>query len=173
MNKIAKVWVLWFAFASSLVALLVSATGEVKRQVTLTLTEWSNTCTLSDYMFEEKQASPYDQLTESLWQEIFCRFLKNSANEVSLLMSNLSNSVGIIIPASGFSGQIYSWSKLWSIWDLSDKIISSLGAQQVIYEKTGDTIWEWSGMLTLQWIIPGWTPGWAYTGTIDLILQVN
>lgn len=173
MNKIAKVWVLWFAFASSLVALLVNATWEYKKQVTLTLTEWSNTCTLSDYMFEEKQASPSDQITESLWQSINCSFLKNSANVVSLHLDDLSNSAGIIIPASGFTWEITSGTKMWSIWELSNQIITWLDAQPKIYDKVVNTIGERTWTLTLWGTIPGWTPAWTYTGRLDLILQVN
>lgn len=173
MKNIAKVLVLWLAFASSVVALVVSATTEFKSQVTLTLTEWSNTCILSDYAFSQKQASPIDQITESLWQSMSCIFLKNSANTVSIRMSDLTSSVGVTIPASGFSGEITSWSKIWSIWDLANQIITGLNTQPKIYDKDAYTIWEWSGTLTLQGIIPGWTPAWTYTGTIDLVLQVN
>lgn len=173
MNKIAKVWVLCLAFASSLVALFVSATWEFKKQVTLTLTEWLDTCILSDYMFEQRQASPSDQVTESLGQTISCSFLKNTANVVSLRLYDLSSSAGIIIPASGFTWQISSGSKIWSIWELSNQIITWLDTQPVIYNKTGYTIWEWSGTLTLWGTIPGWTPAWTYTGRLDLILQVN
>lgn len=173
MKKIAKVWVLWFAFASSLVALLVSATWEFKSQVTLTLTEWLNTCILSDYMFEQKQASPMDQVTESLWQSINCVFLKNAENVVSLRLYDLSSSAGVVIPASWFTGIIASWTTIWTIWELSDQILTWLDTQPVIYNKAEDTIWEWTGTLTLQWVIPGGTPGWTYTGRLDLILQVN
>ena len=173
MKKIAKVWVLCLAFASSVVALLVSATSEFTSQVTLTLTEWSNTCTLNDYTFNQKQASPVDQITESLWETISCSFLKNSANQVSLSMSNLSSAAGVIIPASNFSGQITSWITLWSIWNLEDKVLPTLNNQPIVYEKWENTIGEWSGTMTLQWIIPWWTPAWTYTGTIDLVLQVK
>lgn len=172
MKKIAKVWVLWLAFASSLVAFLVSATWEFTSQVTLTLTEWNNTCILSDYIFIQKQASPVDQLTESLWQVMDCTFLKNSQINVSLRMSNLTNEDGIVIPASWFSWYITSWGVLWSIWNLNDKTLPTLNNQPVIYTKLENTVWEWTWTLTLQWVIPGWTPWWTYTGTIDLILQV-
>lgn len=173
MKKIAKVGVLLFAFASSVVALLVSAASEFTSQVTLTLTEWSDTCVLSDYMFDQKQASPTDQVTESLWQTIKCTFLRNSSNKVSLSMSNLSSEVGVVIPASLFSWYITSWYTIWSILALQDRDIPTLNNQPMIYEKWEYTVGERSWTLTLQWIIPGWTPAWTYTGTIDLVLQVK
>lgn len=172
MKKIAKVWVLWLAFASSLAALLVSATWEFKSQVTLTLTQWENTCILSDYIFAQKQASPRDQLTEPMWQLIDCTFLKNNQINVSLSMSDLSGSAGVVIPASWFSWYITSGGVLWSILSLEDQILPTLNNQPVIYTKLENTIWEWTWTLTLQWVIPGWTPGWTYTWSIDLTLQV-
>lgn len=172
MKKIAKVWVLWFAFASSVVALLVSATPEFTSQVTLTLTEWDNTCILSDYMFTPKQASPLDQLTEPMWQLMDCTFLKNSQTNVSLFMSNLTNWDGVVIPASWFSWYITSWGVLWSIWNLTDQTLLTLDNQPIIYTKQRNAVWEWTWTLTLQWVIPGWTPGWTYTGKIYLMLQV-
>lgn len=172
MKNIAKVWVLWFAFASSVAALFICAASEFTSQVTLTLTEWDNTCVLSDYTFIQREASPEDQLTESLWQLIDCTFLKNGQINVSLFMSNLRNENDVVIPASWFSWYITSWGVLWSIWNLNDKTLPTLNNQPVIYTKLENTIWEWTWTLTLQWVIPGWTPGWTYTGTIDLILQV-
>ena len=174
MKKIAKVWVLWFAFAISVAALFTNAAPENYRsEVSLTLTEWLDTCILSDYMFEQQQASPSDQITESLWQTINCIFLRNTANVVSLRLYDLSSDAGLTIPAAGFTGEISSWNTLWSIWELYDQTITWLDTQPVIYNKDENTIWEWSGTLTLQGTIPGWTPGWTYTGSLDLILQVN
>jgi hypothetical protein len=86
-------------------------------------------------------------------------------------LSDLSSSVNISIPASGFNAQISSGLVQWSISNLIDQIVPSLANPQPIYTKTENTIWEWSGTLALQWIIPGWIPGWEYTGSLDLTLQ--
>lgn len=172
MKKIAKVWVLWFAFASSVVALLVSATPEFTSQVTLTLTEWDNTCILSDYIFTPKQASPTDQLTESMWQLIDCTFLKNNQINVSLHMSDLTGSADVSIPASWFSWYITSGNTRWSIVYLDDKNLGTLDNQPIIYTKLKNTVWEWTWTLTLQWVIPWWTPGGSYTWTIDIVLDI-
>jgi len=172
MKKIAKVWVLCLTLASSLVALLVSATWEFTSKVSLTLTEWENTCILNDYMFAQKVASPADQLTEPVWEIINCIFLSNSQINVSLRMSNLTNSDDVIIPSSWFSWHITSGNTIWLIWALEDQTLLTLDNQPMIYTKAKNAVWEWSWTMTLQWIIPGWTPGWTYTGTIDLILQV-
>ena len=171
MKKIVKVWILWLAFASSLVALLVSATWEFKSQVTLTLTEWKSTCILDDYIFSAIQASPVDQNTESLWQIINCRFLENGQQIVTLHMSDLTGVSSISIPASWFSWQITSWNTIWSIPELENVSIPTLNNQPMIYQKWEYTVGEWSGTLTLQWVIPWWTPGWTYNGTIDLTIQ--
>jgi len=171
MKKIAKVWVLCLALATLLTALYTSAVVVNTKYVTLTLTEWSNTCVLNDYTFLQLEASPIDQDTEALPGSITCTFLKNNADVVTLTMSDLSSNIGISIPASGFNAQISSWVVQWSIWNLQDRTITSLASSQEIYSKDENTIWEWAGTLTLQWVIPGWVPGWTYTGSLDLTLQ--
>ena len=171
MKKLAKVWVLCLALATLLTALHTSAVVVDTKQVTLTIYEWSSTCVLNDYTFFELQASPSDQMTEALIGSMTCSFLENSADIVTLTMSNLYSNIGISIPASGFNAQISSGVVQWSIWNLVDQTIVSLANSQEIYSKDEYTIWEWTGTLTLQWIIPGWTPAWTYTGSLHLTLQ--
>jgi len=171
MKKIAKVWVLCLTLATLLAALYTSAVVVDTKQVTLILLEWSNTCMLNDYTFPELQASPRDQLTQEMTGSITCTFLENSADIVTLVMSDLSSNMNISIPASGFHAQISSGVVQWSIWNLQDGFYSSLSSSQQIYSKEINTIWVWTGTLTLQWTIPGWTPGWIYTGSLELTLQ--
>lgn len=173
MKKLAKVWVLCLALATLLTALYTSAVVVDTKQVTLTIFEWSSTCVLNDYTFLQLQASPSDQRTEAMTGSITCTFLENSADIVTLKMSDLylSNNTGISIPASGFNAQISSGVVQWSIWNLVDQTITSLASPKEIYSKDEYTIWEWTGTLTLQWLIPGWTPGWTYTGSLHLTLQ--
>ena len=173
MRNLAKVWVLCLALATLLAALHVSAVVVDTKVVTLTLTEWSNSCVLNDYTFVQLQASPSDQITEALTGSIKCTFLQNSADIVTLTMKNLSSSIGTTIFASGFNAQISSGVVQWSIWNLQDGFYPSLASSQQIYSKEVNTIWEWIGVLTLQWTIPGWTPGWIYTGALELTLQTQ
>jgi hypothetical protein len=63
---------------------------------------------VNDYTFSELQVSSTDQLTEQVTGSISCTFLKNSADIVTLVLSDLSSSVNISIPASGFNAQISS-----------------------------------------------------------------
>lgn len=171
MKNLAKVWVLCLALATLLTALYTSAVVVDTKQVTLTLVEWLNTCVLNDYTFLQLEASPSNQLTEALTGSITCTFLENSADIVTLAMSDLSSNIGISIPASGFNAQISSGVVQWSIWNIVDQTITSLASPKEIYSKDEYTIWEWTGTLTLQWLIPGWTPGWTYTGSLHLTLQ--
>ena len=81
MNKLAKVWVLCLTLATLLVALHASAAVVVTKEVSLTLTEWSNSCVLNDYTFADLKASPTDQQTEALPGSINCTFLQNGADK--------------------------------------------------------------------------------------------
>ena len=171
MKNLAKVWVLCLALATLVSALHTCADTSVTKKVTLTLVEWSNSCVLHDYAFTELQASPTTQQTEAVAWIITCSFLNNSADVVTLSMSDLSSEIDIKIPASGFNAQISSWEVQWSIWNLENQTITSLETSQPIYTKLENKIWILTGTLTLQWTIPGWTPWWIYTGSIDLTLQ--
>ena len=173
MKKLAKVWVLCLTLATLAAALHVSAVVMDSKVVSLTLTEWSNSCVLSDYTFTQLDASPSDQQTEALTWIITCSFLQNSADIVTLTMKDLSSGIGVSVPASWFNAQISSGVVQWSIWNLQDRTIISLASSQEIYSKDENTIWVWTGFLTLQWMIPGWTPGWTYTGTIELTIQTR
>lgn len=173
MKKLARIWVLCLTLATILTALHASAVVLDTKTVSLVLTEWSNSCVLNDYTFPELQASPVDQETAAVGESITCSFLRNSADIVTITMWDLSNDVGVVIPASGFNAQTSSGVVKWSIWNLEDGTYLSLASSQKIYSKLEDTIWVWTGILTLWWMVPGGTPGWTYTGVLEVILQTQ
>lgn len=169
MKKITKLSILWIALLSS--AFMISnSTTQAAKNVTLTLTEWSNTCTILDYALWTKTVSVSQQSISSSAQNISCSFYKNAANEVTLTISDLSD-WSHTIAKSNFKWTTAKVSKTWTISDLTGKTSFSLASATWVYTKEINKIWTRTWTLKLDLTIPAWQPGWSYTGTIDLTLQ--
>ena len=149
-----------------------SESGASTGQVSLTLTEWQNTCTLQDYNLWTHSVSQEDQEVQSENQEIVCEFLQNTWVIVTMSMSNLSawESEAQKIWANNFTWIVLSWDYAWSIEDLTPWNYN-LSWSHTIYTKEENKIWIWTWSLQIEWIIPAWTPSGSYTWALDIIIQ--
>ena len=175
MNKITKIWVLWLALCWLVVALNVkAATWDVKREVSLVLTNWENACTLLDYQLGTKAVLLTDQATNTDTHLVTCTFLNSNANTITLDMSDLVNSGDSTkkIDDDNFSGSMAWVTTNWTLNTTDDTIAEfNIGNPHVVYSKNANTAWEWSWNLSIRGTIPGSTPAWTYTGSLDLTLQ--
>ena len=177
MNKITKIWVLSLALCSLVVALNVkAATWDVKTEVSLVLNNWENTCTLEDYNLWVKAVKVDAQSTDTVTNLVKCTFLNSNAARVQFDMSDLVNTWDTTkkIEDDNFSG-----SMAWVVYKgtlntgLDTVAEFNIGNPYVVYAKNANTAWVWSWNLTIRGTIPGSTPAWGYTGSLDLTLQAT
>lgn len=177
MNKITKIWFLSLALCSLVVALSVkAATWDIQTKVSLTLNDWQNTCTLQNYELGTKAVSLDEQATNEDTHLVKCTFLNGNAARVQFDMSELVNTWDTTkkIPESRFSGSM-AWVVVnWTL-NTTDATVAefNIGSPHVVYAKNATTAWEWSWNLKIRGSIPGSTPAWDYTGTLDLTLQAS
>jgi len=147
-----------------------SGSGSASTHVTLTLTAWSNTCTLNDYNLGTHNASAEEQYIESSWQEILCEFLQNTWVRVLLSMGDLSD-WSKLIWAENFTWVVTAiGNSLWSISNLTWWNYN-LSWSQEIYRKAENTLWKWTWDLQIIWTIPAWTPSGTYTWSLEIVIQ--
>jgi len=147
-----------------------SGSGSASTHVTLTLTAWSNTCTLNDYNLGTHDASAEEQYIESSWQEILCEFLQNTWVRVLLSMGDLSD-WSKLIWAENFTWVVTAiGNSLWSISNLTWWNYN-LSWSQEIYRKAVNTLWKWTWDLQIIWTIPAWTPSGTYTWSLEIVIQ--
>jgi hypothetical protein len=177
MNKITKIWVLWLALCWLVVALNVkAATWDVKTEVSLKLTNGENSCELEDYKLGTKWVSLSNQTTDQVTHSVNCTFLNSNAARVQFDMSDLVNTWDTtkIIEDDNFSGSMAWVSVTWTLNATAATVAEfNIGNPHVVYVKNANTAWVWSGNLTIQGTIPGSTPAWTYTGSLDLTLQAT
>ena len=159
-------------FKNSYLSFPSSEGGASTGQVTLTLTEWQNSCILNDYNLGTHNVSWVDQAVQSESQVLVCEFLQNSWFIVSISMWNLAEWVNKIIWAENFTWNITQWTYLWSISNLTWWSYN-LSWTHEIYRKQTNTIWMWTWTLQIEWIIPAWTPSGSYTWALDIIIQAG
>jgi len=147
-----------------------SGSGSASTHVTLTLTAWSNTCTLNDYNLGTHNASAEEQYVESSWQEILCEFLQNTWVRVLLSMGDLTD-WSKLIWAENFTWVVTAiGNSLWSISNLTWWNYN-LSWSQEIYRKAENTLWKWTWDLQIIWTIPAWTPSGTYTWSLEIVIQ--
>ena len=147
-----------------------SGSGSASTHVTLTLTAWSNTCTLNDYNLGTHNASAEEQYIESSWQEILCEFLQNTWVRVLLSMGDLTD-WSKLIWAENFTWVVTAiGNSLWSISNLTWWNYN-LSWSQEIYWKAENTLWKWTWDLQIIWTIPAWTPSGTYTWSLEIVIQ--
>ena len=171
MKKITKLWLLSLGLAGCLVALNASASTGDTNTVSLTLNEWSNSCTIEDYAFWSKDASADAINLQEIDHDITCLFLENPAVTVSLSLANLSDGTNTIAN-SNFTFAVDAAGHTWSIADLS-ATANDFSTSRDIYSKAVNTLWSWASSLTLSWVIPAWTPSWEYTGALNLTITAS
>jgi len=148
----------------------LSFPASASTHVTLTLTAWSNTCTLNDYNLWTHDASADNQYVESSWQDIVCEFLQNTWVIVLLSMGNLTDWTKVIW-AENFTWVVTAIGN--SLWSISNLIWwnYNLSWSQEIYWKAENTLWKWTWDLQIIWTIPAWTPSGTYTWSLEIVIQ--
>lgn len=171
MNKITKIWVLWVALCSLLVALHTSAATQTWaiQKLQLQLTAADNSCTMVDYDFGSFQVSGVDQRTAEKTGLVLCSLTKKPAVNLSLQLNDLSNGEGSNIPANKFTWSLVDVSANWTLPQPTEKINQAFPI--AAYSKNVKEVWVWSGTLKISWVIPGWTPDGTYTWELNLLLQ--
>lgn len=172
MNKITKIWVLWVALCSLLVALHTSAdttTTWAAQKLKLQLTAGNESCTMVDYDFGSFDVKATDQSTSEKTWLVTCTFLKKPHLVVTFQLWDLSNGDGSTISGSNFTWSFVGVSVNWSLHQPSD--INNQPFTITAYDKPAKEVWELTGNLKISWIIPGWTPEWTYTWELNLMIQ--
>ena len=172
MNKITKIWALWLALCSLLVALYTSAdttTTWAAQRLSLQLTAWAETCTMNDYDFGWFEVKATDQSTAEKTWLVTCTFLKKPHLVMSFQLGDLSNGDGSTISGSNFTWSFVSVDVNWSLHDPAD--ITNQHFTIIAYDKPAKEVWQLTGNLKISWVIPGWTPEWTYTWELNLLIQ--
>lgn len=172
MKKFTKIWILTLALFVLTASLFAKAASKVeKKTVSLTLTQWSNSCTIENYAFGTKDAS-YSAIP--LWEmtgAITCTFLENTWTTISLWLTNLTGG-GNTIPYTWFQFKVAAANASWAISNLTEKPYTTFTQANIdIYTKAPNKLWYWSSVLTLSWTIPAWTAWWTYQGELNLTIQ--
>jgi len=180
MKKFTKIWVLWLALCSLLIALSTSAdTGAVKK-LELKLKAKADSCTMSDYNLGEFTVSESAITIAKTWSNtITCELWSNPSHNITLelktWLSDASSTPVQTIDRSNFSFNFTNPHANWSLETWSSVLKSftnqSFANQTTLYVKGQKKIWVWSGTLAIWWTIPAWTPSWTYTWELDLLIQ--
>ena len=172
MNKITKIWVLWLALWTLVITLNArAASWDAQQKVSLVLNDWNNSCTISDFNLGSHVVSPVDQAVDVDDDDFNCKFLESRAATLAISLTNLSWASDSI-PVQNFTWTFSNFVKQGTIdngIDLAEFIFSA--TTQSFYWKEANTIWELTWNLKIWWKVPGWTPAWTYTGTLDLVIQ--
>ena len=129
-----------------------------------------------DYNLGTKWVSLSDQLTNTDVHLVKCTFLNSNAARIQFDMSDLVNTWDA---NRKIDDDNFSWSMAWVAvnWTLNstDATVAefNIGSPHVVYPKNANTVWEWSWNLTIRGTIPGSTPAWIYSGSLDLTLQAT
>ena len=175
MKKITKLWLLSLALATCATVLNVSADPADTKTVSLTLSGWNNTCVLNNYEFGQHDVSPVDQDLTEITHDVSCTFLENAESDVYLQLGDLLASEWTIT-ADHFSIALTQTSLTWLISalpTLNTYNFANSGDSKNIYTKELNKLWAWTWNLTVDWVIPGWTPSWSYTGNLDLLITAS
>ena len=158
--------------ASSFIALRWENTWEP--QVIVNIAEfnwWQNTCTWSNYIFENIQADKTSRDYELTW--VFeCAFGDSQSKTVTLQLSgNLVADGDRVISGSNVQMKNSEWTSS-PVWlKFANTLISTwraLTATQTLFQKTGSMIWIASWVVSVQITVPAWTPDGTYNWTLVL-----
>jgi len=170
MKKFTKIWLLSLALAACLTVLKANATTMDTKTVSLSLTAWSNSCTIQNYNFGSFNVSVNDQSLEPQAQDVECTFLENAQGYVNIQLANLT-ATEWTITADNFEFSVDAANAVWLISNLSATATGAFPRQ--IYVKEANKLWSWSTKMAIKGTIPGWTPAGTYQGNLDLVIQAT
>lgn len=173
MKKITKIWVLLLALVACITVLNANAqTTMDTKQVSLTLSGWSNSCTIVDYPFGAHDVSVNPIALGEKTGAITCQFLENPQATVSVSLANLQSAADSIA-YDNFQFKVDADNApQWMINPLTATAYTTFeNAAQSIYVKDENKLWSWASTLTLSWTVPAWKPSGTYTWNLNLTIQ--
>ena len=132
---------------------------------------WQNTCTGSNYIFENIQADKVDNDYELTW--VFeCAFWNSQSKTVTLQLSgNLVADGDRVISGANVQMKNSEWTSS-PVWlKFANTILNTyqaLTATKTLFQKTGSMIWIASWVVSVQITVPAWTPDGTYNWTLVL-----
>ena len=132
---------------------------------------WQNTCTWSNFIFENIQADKTSRDYELTW--VFeCAFWNSQSKTVTLQLSgNLVADWDRVISGSNVQMKNSEWTSS-PVWlKFANTMISTyqaLTATKTLFQKTGSMIWIASWVVSIQITVPAWTPDGTYNWTLVL-----
>ena len=131
---------------------------------------WQNTCTWSNFIFENIQADKTSRDYELTW--VFeCAFWDSQSKTVTLQLSgNLVADGDRIISGSNVQMKNSEWtsSPVWLKFANTLNAYQALTATKILFQKTGSMIWRASWVVSIQITVPAWTPDGTYNWTLVL-----
>ena len=131
---------------------------------------WQNTCTWSNFIFENIQADKTSRDYELTW--VFeCAFGDSQSKTVTLQLSgNLVADGDRVISGVNVQMKNSEWtsSPVWLKFANTLSAYQALIATKTLFQKTGSMIWIASWVVSIQITVPAWTPDGTYNWTLVL-----
>lgn len=173
MNKILKIWILSFALVWAFIYGITWASASTTNQAKVTLTDWSNSCTWTDYDFGSKTVSTSIQTGTASWQ-LSCTFGNSATWTVTYGASNLSATWWqTAIPAANI--KMSASPAVQTAWNVNatSSLTSpaSLDTPKTVYTKDIYKIGSMTQANNLTLTIPANQPAGTYTGTLTITVS--
>ena len=167
-----KLWIVALSLVAMATTIYSSTVKAVDKTVSVTIIEWGNTCTLSDYNFGERNASTWAIALTAIPHTLSCELLKDAWGTITLQLFDLVwANTNATIASGNFSATLSATTVGGSLE--SENAVNtamSLWSIQNAYVKWAHKVGTMSRTVTISWTINAWQQVDEYTGTLRVFV---
>lgn len=167
-----KLWIVALSLVAMATTIYSSTVKAVDKTVSVTIIEWGNTCTLSDYNFGERNASTWAIALAPIEHLLDCELLKDAWGTITLQLFDLVwANTSATIASGNFSVTLWATTVGGSLENENAvNTAMSMWAIQNAYVKWAHKVGTMNRTVTISWTINAWQQVDTYTGTLRVFV---